>query len=287
MAFRLVAIDLYGTLVGPGARGDIPVKNRDACALALDHGVTIALVTGLNRGSALNVLETSGIEPRPGLLLVCFNGAVMFEPATGNVVWEYSLDSELVARLVSHSDIQPHFPMVHGPFDHRNLMWIQKGDYPPVLSRYLARRTEVLGDLSVRLTNNLADIVTFPVQEVSILGPEKTLFGAIDRLSKQFAGAIKVVKSLWKDQYAWLEILRPEAGKGEAVKRIKYRFNMNRNQIIAIGDNLNDVEMFREAGVSVAMGNAPQEVKHATTYVTDTWDQAGVAHAIRRWVLKD
>ncbi|KPL08178.1 hypothetical protein AMJ86_01600, partial [bacterium SM23_57] len=99
-----------------------------------------------------------------------------------------------------------------------------------------------------------------------------------------FTSEVKLIKSSWKEGYAWLEILRPEAGKGEAVKRMCERFDLVAEDVMAIGDNWNDIEMFEQAGVSVAMGNASEDVKQQATHVTLPWEQAGVAHAVNNWV---
>jgi hydroxymethylpyrimidine pyrophosphatase-like HAD family hydrolase len=59
------------------------------------------------------------------------------------------------------------------------------------------------------------------------------------------------------------------------------------DDVMAIGDNWNDIEMFEQSGVSVAMGNAPDEVKQRASFITLSWEQSGVAHAFKSWGLTD
>ncbi len=287
MSIQLVAIDMYGTLVGPGGHGNMPHENREALKTALDRGIKIALVTGLNRASALHVLKESNLPLWNGLMIACFNGAVMFEPATGTVFWELSHPPELAAQIVKHDALAPHHPMIHGPFDPNNLMWIQQAEYPEPVTKYLKRRRENLGESSVKIVDNLTDSITFPSQDICILAPESEIHEAADQIVRQFRNLVKVIKSQWRDGYAWLEILPPNAGKGEAVTKICELYNLSPDQVMAIGDNWNDLEMFQHAGHSVAMGNAPDDVKQKATYVTLPWDQAGVAHAFRQWILNN
>jgi Cof subfamily protein (haloacid dehalogenase superfamily) len=287
LPIKLIAIDLYGTLVGPGGHGQMPSENRDAVVAALKRGIKIALVTGLNRGSVMNILQKSGIQAAPGMMVACYNGAVMFEPASGAIIWEYSLTPELASELANHHDIKPHFPMVHGPFDDRNLMWIESGSHPPIVERYLNRRMEILGSSSTKIVDDLAKEITFPVQDISFLAPEDRIHSAANRLDDQYSGRVKLIKSLWNDGYAWLEILHPNAGKGEAVKQMRQRFHLSKDDVMSIGDNLNDVEMFEQSGISVAMGNAPEEVRQSATCHTLPWEKAGVAHAMKTWALAD
>ena len=285
MPIRLIAIDLYGTLLGPGGHGIMPLENLEAISTALGRGIKIALVTGLNHGSAINILRKSGIEPHTGLMVACYNGAVMFETATGDVVWEFSLSADLGRLLVEHHGIKPHFPMVHGPFGPRNLMWIQDGTHPRIISQYLESRVELLGFSSVRIVDKLAESMDFPIQDISFLALDNVIHHTEELLNHQFTNEVKLIKSSWKDGYTWLEILRPEAGKGEAVKRMCQRFDLKAQEVMAIGDNWNDIEMLKQAGVSVAMGNAPEDVKQQATHVTLHWEQAGVAHAVNNWAL--
>ena len=285
LQIRLIAIDLYGTLVGPGGRGEMPPENRDAVTTALKRGIKIALVTGLNRGSVMNILQKSGIQALPGLMVACYNGAVMFEPATDAIIWEYSLTPELAAELVGHSDIKPHFPMVHGPLDDRNLLWIESGNHPPIVQHYLQRRVESLGSSSTQVVDDLARAMTFPVQDISFLAPENSIDSAANRLDDQYSGQVKLIKSLRMDGSAWLEILHPKAGKGEAIKQMRHLFHLKQDDVMTIGDNLNDIEMFDQSGISVAMGNALEEARQSATYQTLQWDHAGVAHAMKTWAF--
>lgn len=285
MPIQLVAIDMYGTLVGPGGCGIMPHENREALKTALDRGVKIALVTGLNRASALHVLKESKLPLWNGLMIACYNGAVMFEPSTGTVFWELSHPPELGVQVVNHPAIAPHFPMVHGPFDSNDLMWIQQGDHSELVAKYLKQRKQNLGEESVKIVDNLANSITFPSQDICILAPEDDIHTAADQIDHQFRNRVKTEKSLWRDGYAWLEILAPGAGKGKAVTKMCELYGLSSDQVIAIGDNWNDMEMFRQVGLSVAMGNAPDDIKQQTTHVTLSWEQAGVAHAFRKWIL--
>ena len=82
-------------------------------------------------------------------------------------------------------------------------------------------------------------------------------------------------------------ILPRRADKGTALRFVAGRLEIPLEQVLAIGDNPNDAPMFGAAGVSVAMSNAPPEVKAAATVVGPSNDDEGVAWAVRRFVLQD
>ena len=75
------------------------------------------------------------------------------------------------------------------------------------------------------------------------------------------------------------------ADKGTALRLVAGKLDIPLGQVLAIGDNPNDMPMFAAAGTSVAMGNAPPEVKDSATVVGPTNDDEGVAWAVRRFVL--
>ncbi len=83
----------------------------------------------------------------------------------------------------------------------------------------------------------------------------------------------------------YLEFMNLEATKGQALRAVCNYFDVDRLDVMAIGDSFNDIEMLKFAGLAVVMGNAPQEVKRYADYVTESNDEDGVARALQRLVL--
>ena len=81
------------------------------------------------------------------------------------------------------------------------------------------------------------------------------------------------------------EIMPQGATKASGLKHLAEKLGINPEQIMALGDAANDIEMLEFVGQSVAMGNASDDINSLSKYVTLTNDQAGVAHAIRTWAL--
>ena len=89
--------------------------------------------------------------------------------------------------------------------------------------------------------------------------------------------------NIYKSQPRYLEVMHPEASKTKAVQFLIGKYGLQQHEIIAIGDNYNDKGMIEFAGVGVAMGNAPDEIKEAANYVTDTNNNDGVAKALQHF----
>ena len=90
------------------------------------------------------------------------------------------------------------------------------------------------------------------------------------------------INSSWWDN---LEMLEAGVHKGAAVRALAERLNLPMEQVMAIGDNENDLSMFEVAGLSVAMGNGTDRAKESADWVTLTNEEDGVAHAIEKAVF--
>jgi len=111
---------------------------------------------------------------------------------------------------------------------------------------------------------------------------------AVQDLSAQFPEACRAETYCEPDgRLHSLCILPRDADKGTALRFVAGKLEIPLGKALAIGDNPNDLPMFAVAGASVAMGNAPPDVRAAATVVGPPNDEEGVAWAVRRYVLRD
>jgi Cof subfamily protein (haloacid dehalogenase superfamily) len=89
-----------------------------------------------------------------------------------------------------------------------------------------------------------------------------------------------------RSQPYYLDVTHPEANKGNVVTRLSQMLGIPVGQIATIGDMPNDISMFEKSGLSVAMGQANNEVKSAATYSTSSSEEEGFANAVERYVLQ-
>ena len=82
-----------------------------------------------------------------------------------------------------------------------------------------------------------------------------------------------------------LEVMNKGVTKGNAVRILAQMYGINREEIIAIGDNENDISMIEYAGLGIAMGNAEELLKRAADHVTGDYQEDGVAEAIEKFIL--
>jgi hydroxymethylpyrimidine pyrophosphatase-like HAD family hydrolase len=88
-----------------------------------------------------------------------------------------------------------------------------------------------------------------------------------------------------RSQPHYLDVTHPTANKGVVIERLSNYFKIPLGQIATLGDQPNDVLMFKKSGLSIAMGNASEEVQNQATYVTDSHEDEGFAKAIEGFIL--
>ncbi len=163
-------------------------------------------------------------------------------------VWVYTVDAWFVPRL-------------SGPHVAREA-WILKFD--PVVRTVLTD-----ADLS-----NAVKIVGVSDDAALVAACEKEVQEAL-------GGAVSAERS----QSYFFDVTNPRANKGAVVTALAKHLNIRADQIATIGDMPNDVLMFRQSGLSIAMGNASEDVKAQASAVTDGTEGEGFAKAMRKFVL--
>jgi Cof subfamily protein (haloacid dehalogenase superfamily) len=108
----------------------------------------------------------------------------------------------------------------------------------------------------------------------------------LKRCEVEMQAALGPGASVSRSQPYYLDITHPQANKGAAVQNMTALMNVPMSEVAVIGDNYNDLSMFAQSDFSIAMGNAPDDVKKKARFVTGSNDADGLAEAIHRYFLK-
>lgn len=127
-------------------------------------------------------------------------------------------------------------------------------------------------------SKNLHDALTGPPSKMMII--DDRCDEIIAALKQQFSAHVNVCKS----HPRFCEIVHHAVSKWKAIEQLLEQWNIQPEEVLAIGDHENDLPMIQGAGVGVAMGNAPDHVKAQANYVTDTVDNDGAVKAIEQFV---
>ncbi|MDO4669926.1 MAG: Cof-type HAD-IIB family hydrolase [Aerococcus sp.] len=279
---ELIASDMDGTLI----TGDLHIteENRQALLRTYALGIPFVACTGRNFREAQFILAEAGIHcPVIGL-----NGAVLFD-RDGTVEHQIALSDEQALALMDYCQKHQLYleamtaKNVYSPSRALRIemmagMIMMRSDatYAEAIERAKnsneVKSIAYLDDLSTLITEQHQSILKLSVTDAR--GPE-----LLTPLAKQFEetfGPLNVTSSIPYN----LEISAEEANKGAAIKRYCALHGYHLENVMTIGDNLNDIAMLDVAGYGFAMENALPPVKEAADYVTLSNNDSGVAQAI-------
>ncbi len=276
MPIRLVAIDLDGTLLN--SRWKIPAANRHALARAAGQGVHVVLVTGRRIHSAEPFVRE---VPCP-VTLIASNGALI-RSSSGEVLHRDFLPLPTARKVVR---IAREFrPYTAALFD------------TPGRAQILMENTAVPdGPLGWYLKNNPEWLTQVPDLEAAIQAdPIQVMFGGpparIEPVEPLLGGSTtgKNVHLTWTKyltrNISILDVMNKGCSKGRTLELWAKRCGINASEVMAIGDNYNDLEMLEFAGRPVVMQNSSPGLARDNWLVTLSNDQGGVARAIETYVL--
>jgi len=260
---RLIALDLDGTLVHDARR--IPERNLAAVRRAMDQGVTVAIATGRMHSSAETFVERLGLQGTP---LISYNGAMIRVPGETAPLYHVTVPPDLARQVVQHSVDE----QLHLNYFLDDVLYVTHMDRWAHLYRARTNNWPALaGDLR-RFDGQSPTkllIAAYPHQIDQLLPREQELFG--DRLY--------VTRSMPE----YIEYLNPAVSKGAALEWLAGHLGLQREQVMAMGDMLNDLPMIQWAGIGVAMPTAEEAVRRAADFVPEH-EEEGVAEAIARFV---
>ncbi|WP_368896057.1 HAD-IIB family hydrolase, partial [Priestia megaterium] len=136
--------------------------------------------------------------------------------------------------------------------------------------------------LPIRVVTSFTDAVTEPVVKVLMLAEPEMLVHVEKKLQKQLQGELSVMRS----KPYFLEFTEEGVTKGTSLHLLIQQLGITRDEVIAIGDSYNDLAMIEFAGLGVAMGNAPEDIKEKANHVTDTNMNDGVAKVVEEFILR-
>ena len=128
---------------------------------------------------------------------------------------------------------------------------------------------------------NFDNVMTEIVKIVGISTDHARVAACEAALQEEFGTQVTAARS----QLHYLDVTHPSANKGTVIERLSRYLKIPLEQIATIGDQLNDVPMFKRSGLSIAMGNASEEVKRQATCVTSSFSDEGFANAVENYIL--
>jgi hypothetical protein len=282
MNYKLLVLDIDGTLIR--SNHSLSQRNIKLIDEARKKGVKVTLASGRNYSNMEHIIKKLNIiEP-----VVSNDGAYIKEPISNRVYHSLRLEIEALKEIL-------------GTLDRLNLTYTMHLDEKTLSNKGLSYLSFIraLGLKAILIGLNEKDnrFTMAHGKIVKALGnefkaPFKISMFANKPGSKEMSEASRIIienySKIVKISYSGgknFEILPLGMSKAVGIEVLEKSLNIRREEIIAVGDSYNDIEMIKRAGLGIAMGNASDEVKKHADFITDTNDLDGVAKVIEKHIL--
>lgn len=269
-----------GTLLN--SKQEVSEKNREAIQKALNSGVEVVIATGRSYEEAISVLQESGLQ----LPIICANGAEI-RTKEGEVVKAHPLDHKIAKQA---ADVLNQVGIYYEIYTSEGTYTV---DYDKGVDIIIDIFTTANPELSRELVEEEAQhryekgLIHMVDSYEPILNGEKTIYKLLvfhkdHSFLDEVEEKLKQIDHLEVTSSAFgnLELMNTQAQKGIALAEFVEEKGISLQDTMALGDNYNDLSMFRVVGRSVAMGNANDDIKEQCTHVTLRNDESGVGEAI-------
>ncbi|KRK36957.1 sugar-phosphatase [Levilactobacillus parabrevis] len=269
MTIKMIAIDIDGTLLNE--KNELAPATIEAVQAAKAQGIKVVLCTGRPLTGVQPYLDALGLSG-DDQYAITYNGSVS-QTVSGKMMTNHSLsfddyiDLEALARKMQ----------VHFQIETPDFIYTANKDlsgytiFESYLVRMLIRYREV-GEMDRDLTISKAMFVDDP--------------DIINRVNKEIPQDVRDRYYVVQSTPFFIEVMNKKASKGNTLGELATKLGFTADEVMALGDQGNDLTMIQYAGLGVAMGNAIDEVKDAAQAVTLTNAEDGVAAAIRKYALK-
>lgn len=269
MDYKLIALDIDGTLTN--SRKELTPRTRYALLEAQAQGKKVIIASGRHPLGVYPIARDLRLDAYGGYIM-SFNGSKIIECATDRTIVSRFFPREYLADIVG---VIKDSNVTIITFDEKRIYANTKvNDYT-----YIER--DVLKTDMVVVEDFVSEI-KFDVNKILLAGEPYELDEYQRILTKRYDGLLEIYKSA---PY-FLELMPFGVSKGSMLPLLLEKLGVNRDELIAFGDNYNDMTMIGYAGMGVAMGNGEPEIKKIANYVCATNDEDGIADVIYKFVIK-
>ncbi|GIK38299.1 MAG: hydrolase [Chloroflexota bacterium] len=266
MPIRLLALDLDGTILAD--LHTISPRTQAAIKGAIERGVYVSIATGREYDITHKFVEMLGLTTPT----ICCQGGLIFNGHTGETINHDGLSVPLAHQLID---------LARARRLALHLCLGGSGTYTEFATPFSRQILEEVGGVVVEVSD-LKQVVTVPPTKGLIVHPADEAGALVTELQATLNGNLSVFRS----HTMLIEVTSPTVSKGHALAFLADYYGIPQSEVMAIGDQDNDVEMIAWAGLGVAMGNASAGAKAAADVIAPPLSEEGAAWAIEKYILQ-
>lgn len=290
--YKLIAIDLDGTLLN--SYGEVSKRNKEAIRNAINKEVEVVLASGRPITSIKNLANEIGCNN----YIIAGNGAVTYNIQKEEIIYNRFLEKTKVLQIIRICEENSIFYNLYT----KNTILTKSLNYNIMFynqenaSNPQDKKTSItiIQDIEEYVKNSEEDYL-----KITICDNDKIIFGSIIRKLKMINNidildvehmSRKFIKDGTENipiEYYYTEITNTNVDKWEAIEDLIQKLGIKKEEVIAIGDNINDAKMVKNAGLGIMMGNSAPYIKEMADFVTKDNNNDGVAEVIEKYILTE
>lgn len=253
MKYRLIASDVDGTLFQSG--NQMEEKTVELITRYQRLGGMFTLATGRMKKAIEPFIQTLKIK----VPVIVYNGAQVIDPLTDQLIYSRQLTPAFAERAIEMLKTFPLSPVIH----------VQQQPYVTEFNQRVLAHMEKDG-IECLVANDLRVLLAKGPTKILVMGDPAALIEYENTLKQ---ASLPGYQTVFSDKN-YLEILPEGASKGDALRLLATRLGLSMEEIVAVGDERNDISMITSAGLGVAVANADEEVKKRADMVTKgSWNR--------------
>lgn len=260
---KMLVLDIDGTILSE--RKGISDNLKKHIRILRHNGIKVVIATGRMHVSARHIAKELGTDEP----IISYQGGLVID-SDNRKLWSKLLDETLAKEVISylrnekiHINVYVNDELIVENISREVLDYVD-GKY-----------------ISYTKVDSLDNICFEGLNKVLAIDYDKEkIINLVDILREKYQEKLYIVRSTPH----FCEVSHPEATKGNGIRFLAEQWKIEQHEIMAIGDQDNDIEMLKAAGKRVAMGNATENLKEVANFITKTVDEDGVVHAIKTFI---
>ena len=284
--YKLIAIDLDGTLLN--SYGLVSEKNKNVLNEAQNKGIEIVLASGRSTNSVKNIANDIGNNK----YIICGNGSLIYDLQKEEIIYDKFIEKTKALQIIQiceqnsiYYNVYTENMVIAKTLSNNVLFYHQENANKPDSKKTKINLVDDIYDYVKNIENE--NILKFTISDTSSI-----IFNSIIKKLREIKNidvldvahmSRKIIKSGTESvslEYYYTEITSQNVDKWNAIEWLANKLNIKQEEIMTIGDNINDKLMIENAGMGVAMGNSAPYVKEYADKVVSSNNEDGVAEAV-------
>lgn len=287
--YKLITIDIDGTLLN--SYGDLSIENKNAIKNAINKGIKVVLASGRMPESVRSISEEIGANE----YIIAGNGTLIYDMEKQENIYEQNIPEDKLFQII---DICEQNSIYYNLYT-QNAIIANSLNYNVLYYNYENSKKQEDKKTNINIVDNVKKYIqehNVKVLKITICDGHKIIFDRIIRKLRRISNievldvghmSRKAIKNGTEDinvEYYYTEISKKNTNKWFAIEYLMKLLDIKKEQVIAIGDNINDKMMIENAGLGIAMGNSALSSMQIGDYITTNNNESGVGQAINKFI---